>query len=134
MFGAIDTSTSGMVAQRTRMDVIAGNIANAHTTRDADGRISPYRPRRVMFAAGTPDDTDAPGVHVAGVAVDQAPPRMVHMPGHPDANQDGYVAMPNVDVTTEYVNAIEASRAYEANAAVMDVTKSMLETSIRLIA
>ena len=134
MFGAIDTSTSGMIAQRTRLNVIAGNIANAQTTRDAYGRVNPYQARYPLFQSGRPEDPDAPGVHVSGIEINEGPPRLVSAPGHPDANENGLVAMPNVDVTMEYVNAMEASRAYEANAVVLDVTKSMLDTAVRMLA
>jgi flagellar basal-body rod protein FlgC len=139
MFGALEISTSALVAQRTRMDSIAGNIANAFTMVDSEGRPNPYRRREVLFAQGNPAaGSDAPGVHVAEIREDQSPGRLQWAPDHPYAIQEGrlkgYVQMPNVDLSTEMVNAIEASRAYEANVTVMDVTKSMISSSLRLLA
>ncbi len=139
MFGSLDISTSALVAQRTRMDVIAGNIANAQTTRQVDGRPVPYKRRYVTFAPGAPaaDGSTGPGVHVASINDDRAT-RLVYDPGHPDAIKSGpsagYVAYPNVDMATEMVDAIEAARAYEANITAMDVTKNMINSSLRLLA
>jgi flagellar basal-body rod protein FlgC len=139
MFGALETSTSALVAQRTRMDAVAGNIANAFTLVDAQGRPNPYKRREVLFAQGNPAaGPDVPGVHVAEIREDPTPGRLEWAPWHPQAIQDGrhkgYVRMPNVELSTEMVNAIEASRAYEANVTVMDVTKSMIASSLRLLA
>ena len=133
MIGILDISTTGLTAQRTRMDAIAGNIANASTTRDAYGQVNPYQRRFVVFQSGSASDSRAPGVHVASIEMDSSPPRLVHDPGHPDANESGYVAMPNVDPTMEYINAIEASRAYEANVSVMDATKSMIAAAMMIL-
>ncbi len=145
MFGTLDISTSALVAQRARMDVIAGNIANAYSTRRLDGEAGPYRRKFVTFAPGAPEsfglrsgERSRPGVHVESIEEDQAPPRLVHDPNHPDAirsgPQAGYVAYPNVDMATEMVDAIEASRAYEANVTALDVTKNMISASLRLLA
>jgi flagellar basal-body rod protein FlgC len=139
MFGVLDTSTSALVAQRIRMDTIAGNIANAWTTADAEGNPSPYRRRVALFEPGNPSGIDSKaGVHVARIVEDPSPPRLVYDPGHPHAIQggrlDGYVRYPNVDLGTEMVNAIEAMRAYEANITAMEVTKSMIAASLRLLA
>ncbi len=142
MLGWLDISTSALVAQRTRMDVIAGNIANAHSTRRLDGQPGPYRRRYVTFAPGNPAaggaGQAAPGVHVASIEEDQAVGRLVYDPQHPDVIRSGpragYVEYPNVDMATEMVDAIEAARAYEANITAMDVTKSMISSSLRLLA
>lgn len=136
MFGSLNISTSGMVAQRVRMDVIAGNIANAFTTADAAGRASPYRRRVAMFAPG--DVGGGPGVHVSGIAQDPSAFRLVHDPSHPQAiktgPKQGYVQYPNVDLATEMVNGMEAARAYEANLAAFETSKAMIAQSMRILA
>lgn len=136
MFGALDISTSALVAQRMRLDAIAGNIANAQATRRADGQPGPFRRHVTLFAAG--DGNGGAGVHVEKVIEDDSPGRLVYEPEHPDAIQDGprkgYVEYPNVDLATEMVDAMLASRAYEANIAAMDVTKSMISSTLRLLA
>lgn len=139
MFGTLDISASGLVAQRTRMDVIAGNIANAFTTADAAGRPVPYRRRIATFAPGkTGGPNSAPGVHVAGVVPDPSAFRLAYDPSHPQAiksgPKQGYVQYPNVDMATEMVNGMEASRAYEANLAAYEVSKTMLSESMRILA
>ncbi len=131
MIRALDISGSALAAQRTRIDVIAGNIANADVTRQEDGTRVPYRRRVVTFESGAPDG--GPGVHVAGVAHDPSPFREKYDPGHPDADPRGYVELPNVSITMEYVDALTASRAYEANAAMMNVTRGMVQQAIRLL-
>ncbi len=133
MFDALDMGASGLMAQRTRLDTIAANIANANTTRDAEGRVSPYRRRFVVFAAGQPNQPAKPGVHVAGVQIDPSPFQRRFEPGNPDADAQGYVSYPNIDLAVEYVNALEASRAYEANVSMMEVSKAMINASLRLI-
>ena len=133
MFDALDMGASGLMAQRTRLDTIAANIANANTTHDATGKVNPYRRRFVMFAAGQPTRPDKPGVHVAGVRIDPSPFQRRFEPGHPDADGQGYVSYPNIDLAVEYVNALEASRAYEANVSMMEVSKAMINASLRLI-
>lgn len=134
MIRAIDITRSALVAQRVRMDVIAGNLANAFTTAQADGRIEPYRRRVALLAPQAPDG--GPGVHVAKVALDPSEFRLVYDPGHPHAirsgPQAGYVRYPNVDLTTEYVDALEAARAYEANLATMNVTRGMIRETLQL--
>ena len=133
MFGSLDISASGLIAQRAQMDTIAGNIANVQTTRRADGRAGPYLRQVALLAPG--DGKDGPGVHVDRVVEDrQGKPRMVHDPDHPDADADGNVAYPNVDLGTEMVNAMVAVRAYEANVTAIEATKSILASTIRLLA
>lgn len=136
MIGALDTSRSALVAQRTRLDVIAGNIANAFTTAREDGRIEPFRRRILTLGSGAPDG--GPGVHVAEVFEDPSDYRLHYDPGHPHALRDGplagYVQYPNVSLTTEYVDALEASRAYEMNVAMMNLTRQMIQQAIQLFA
>lgn len=131
MFTAIDAAASGLTAERLRLDVIANNIANVNTTRTAAG--GPYRRQMVVFAPrqGTmPFATHlsaqlGEGVRVVGIVEDASPLRRVYDPRHPDAGTDGYVNMPNVNVVTEMVDMITASRAYEANVTAVNAAKSM---------
>lgn len=132
-FSSFDISASGISAQRTRMDVIANNIANADTTRTADG--GPYRRQRISFRS-VYDQTlgnHAPaGVQVASISQDTTDYRLVYDPAHPDADTAGYVKMPNVNVVEEMVDMISATRAYEANVTAMNATKSMIAASIEI--
>ena len=137
MLKGIEISTSGLVAQRQRMNTIAGNIANVHTTRDADGNLSPFQRRLVTFEADTADsgsDTTGVGVNYRVEIDTETPARRVHEPGHPDADADGYVNLPNINMITEFVNAMEASRAYEANVTAIEVTKQMAEVTLQILA
>jgi flagellar basal-body rod protein FlgC len=134
MFDILDMGASGLTAQRVRMDTIAGNIANINTLRDADGKSNPYRRRFVLFAPGQADNSAKPGVHVKAIQMDQAPFPKRYDPGNPDADKSGYVSYPNIDLSVEFVNALEASRAYEANVTMMDTAKSMFNSSLRLLA
>ena len=132
MFGSFDIGASALLAQRTRMDTIAGNVANINTTRNEKGDPIPYRRRVAMFQAGATDGK--PGVHIAGVDLDPSPFQRRYEPGNKDADKDGYVLYPNVDLSIEYVNMLEASRAYEANVTMMETSKQMLNSALRLIA
>ena len=143
LFGAIDISGSGLSAERLRMDVTAENLANAQSTRGADGQ--PYRRKEVVLrqaggafdatlnAAMGPGNSSARGVEVVAIAEDTAPNRLVFDPGHPDANPEGYVEMPNVDPVTEMVDLIAASRAYEANVTAMQTAKGMFSKTLDLL-
>ena len=144
LFDAIDVSGSGLSAERLRMDVTAENLANAQSTRGADGQ--PYRRKEVVLqqadaagfegvlrAASAGSSSGARGVEVAAIAEDASPNRMVYDPGHPDANADGYVEMPNVDPVTEMVDLISASRAYEANVTAMQTAKAMFSKTLELL-
>ena len=134
MLGALDISSSALTAFRKRMDIVAANIANISTTRDADGNLSPYRRQEVTLAQGRDrKDKEGQGVHVAGVTLDNAPFRRVYQPGHPDAGPDGVVTYPNVDLNREMVDALIALRAYEANVTAYTVGKQMIAHSMRLI-
>jgi flagellar basal-body rod protein FlgC len=134
MFDALDIGASALTAQRIRMDTIAGNVANMNTTRNAYGQPIPYQRRFVLFAPGQAGDIAKPGVHVQGIHLDQTPFRKVYNPGHADADKDGYVRYPNIDLAIEQVNMLEASRAYEANVTMMETTKAMINSTLRLIA
>jgi len=136
MFSALDVSTSALVSQRVRLNAISSNLANLSTTRNESGEADPYRPRYVVFetdqSVGTP--AGGAGVRVSSVEFSQAEPFRKWMPGHPDADADGYVRYPNINMTTEFVDALEATRAYEANLGVMQVTKEMARQSLRILA
>ena len=143
-FGGLEISASGLTAERLRMDVTAENLANAQTTRGADGQ--PYRRKEVVLqeapgsfgaslskAMGGGAATSGGGVQVAGVVEDQTPLKRVYDPGHPDADAQGYVTMPNVDTVTEMVDLISASRAYEANVTAMNAAKQMFAHTLELL-
>lgn len=134
--GSLDIGASALTAQRLRMDVIAQNIANANTTRTEGG--TPYKRKTVVFeernskgsfasllSSDSNGKNTGKGVRVSGIAEDNSPFKRVYEPGHPDADEDGYVLMPNVDIITEMVNMISATRAYEANVTSINTTKSM---------
>lgn len=140
LFQAIDASASGMTAERLRMDVISNNIANANTTRTAEG--GPYRRQMVVFEPRSGQasfaqmltqqmDTGA-GVRVTGITKDNAPPKLMYDPNHPDANRDGYVEMPNISIVSEMVDMITASRAYEANVTAANAAKSMAMKALEI--
>ena len=136
MFRTLDLSTTGLIAQRHRMDTIAGNIANINTTRDEKGNPAPYQRRFVTFMAEQERKlAEGRGTGVVfNVEIDRATaPRKVYQPGHPDADADGLVAYPSIEVTKEFVNAIEASRAYEANLAAIDITKAMYTETLKIL-
>jgi flagellar basal-body rod protein FlgC len=121
LFATLGIAASGLSAQRLRMETIATNVANAETTRTETG--GPYRRRVVEMDA-------IDGVRVAGIAEDATEGPLVYEPGHPDANADGYVRYPNVRLTDEMVDLMDARRLYEANATVFQAAKSMLRRAI----
>jgi flagellar basal-body rod protein FlgC len=139
---SLSISASGMTAERLRMDVIANNIANANTTRTADG--GPYRRQQVLFNSGGNSfsdmlagamgnqSADLHGVNVVGIVPDSTPFKQVYDPGHPDANAQGYVSMPNVDTVTEMVDMMGAQRAYEADVAATQAIKSIAQQAIAI--
>ena len=148
LFNSLEISATALTAERLRMDVTAENLANAQTTRGANG--GPYRRKEVVLrqAAQGPDFSSqlrvamtgagraglaAGGVQVAAIAEDQNPPKMIYQPGHPDANPQGYVAMPNVDSVMEMVDLISSSRAYEANVTAMQASKQMFTKTLDLL-
>lgn len=137
ILAGVEASASGLTAQRLRLDVIADNIANVNTTRTAAG--GPYRKRNVVFMPRTVEFADllpsliagdrpriaGRGVRVVGIIEDQGEPRMVYDPGHPDADAEGYVGMPNISVAQEMVDLISATRAYQANASAITAARDM---------
>jgi flagellar basal-body rod protein FlgC len=124
LFDALNVSASGMSAERLRMDVIAANLANANTTRGINGQ--PYQRQEVVLQERSPSFGEVlGGVMVAGIVDDPTPPRRVYDPGHPDADKNGYVTMPNVNPVTEMVDLITSSRGYEANVTAMNAAKQM---------
>ena len=137
---SLGIAASGLSAQRARLDVISENIANAETTRGVDG--TPYRRKVVQLqevayqptdGMAVPADTDGfGGVAIKGVAEDSTPGPSVYDPGHPDADENGYVRMPNVDINTEIVDLMETRRLFEANASVFQAIKQMLHRSTQL--
>lgn len=138
-FSSMRVSATGLDAQTKRMNTISSNIANAETTRSPEG--GPYRRKDPLFAAHTDResfgevlqtelDEQVQGVMVEEIVEDQKAPRVVYNPGHPDANADGYVAMPNVNPVEEMANMISAQRSYEANVTAMNAAKAMAQKAL----
>jgi len=139
MFSGINISTSALVAQRTRMTAIAGNLANLSTTHNEAGEPVPYQPRFVIFQTDeSVGGHGAAGVRVNSVEIDRREPRLKYQPGHPDAIKQGphqgYVAYPDIDMMTEFTDALEAARAYEANLGAIEITKDLQQQTLRIIA
>ena len=147
IFQSFDVSASGLTAQRLRMDVISENLANVNTTRkvQGDSGSGPYRRKVAVFESREPEKKFSEildskvsqqnlgqGVRVVRIAETAEPLKMVYNPGHPDANADGYVQMPNVNVVTEMVDMISATRAYEANVTALRSTKDMLLKALEI--
>jgi flagellar basal-body rod protein FlgC len=141
LFGGLEISASALTAERLRMDVVAENLANAQTTRGADGQ--PYRRKEVVLQeragsfgaslSAAMSQKKGGGVEVAAVVEDQTPLKRIYDPGHPDADAEGYVSMPNVDTVTEMVDLIGAQRAYEANVTAMQSAKQMFARTLELL-
>ncbi|MCS7172061.1 MAG: flagellar basal body rod protein FlgC [Armatimonadetes bacterium] len=138
LFRAMETSASALTAERVRMEVIAGNLANANTTRGPEG---PYRRKVVLFAPlvnrflaslGPVAVGEARGVVVAGIVEDLSPPRRVYDPGHPDADPEGFVTLPNVNPAVEMVDLIASARAYEANVVALNTTKQAILKALEI--
>ncbi len=146
MFKSIDASASALTAQRFRMDIIAGNLANIDSTRTPEGgpfkrqlvvfaskgeetfREFPFLPEKIKSKISNPGD----GVKVLEVMKDPSAPRLRYEPAHPDANNEGYVAYPNIDSVKEMVDLINASRAYEANITAINSAKSMFKSALTI--
>jgi flagellar basal-body rod protein FlgC len=149
LFDAIDASGSGLAAERLRMDVTSENLANAETTKGANGQ--PYRRKEVVLqeAGGTPTSFASvlssvqghgtsgagvtTGVKVAAIVADGSALKRIYDPGHPDADKNGYVTMPNVNTVTEMTDLISSSRAYEANVTAMQTAKTMFTKTVDLL-
>lgn len=147
MFGGIDAAASGLTAERLRMDVISNNIANVNSTRTVDG--GPFKRKYVIFQPREAEknsfsamlegamnkggkNRSGDGVRAIGIGTDDSMGKLVYDPGHPDANADGYVELPNVDIVTEMVDMITASRAYEANVTTINAAKSMAQQALNI--
>jgi flagellar basal-body rod protein FlgC len=142
VFKSLAVSATGLSAQRTRMNFISSNLANVHTTRTPDG--GPYVRKDVIFAAQASSNSfhkqllseingqEAPEVRVVGVINDPRPPLMKYEPGHPDADEKGYVAMPNINALEEMVNMMAATRSYEANVTAIQAAKSMILKALEI--
>jgi flagellar basal-body rod protein FlgC len=140
MFPALDISTSALVAQRVRLDAISGNLANLSSMqRNEKGEMQPYQARYVVFQTDDQIQTadGAVGVKVASIETEHVEPNYRWQPEHPFAIQDGpkkgYVAYPQVNMTAEMVDALVATRAYEANLGVMELSKNMAQQSLRIL-
>lgn len=139
MFTTLNIATSGMVAQRTRLDAISSNIANMSTTRDENGNMAPYQSRFVVLNTDSSlaSDSSAVGVKVVSIEREQVDPIYKYEPNHPHAittgDRKGWVAYPNVDMNAEFVDALLATRAYEANVGLVEITKGMGQQLLRLI-
>jgi flagellar basal-body rod protein FlgC len=133
LFTVLSVSASGMAAQRTRAEIVAENLANADTTRTPDG--GPYRRRDVVFESFLAEEmkSNSTGVSVSGVMVDEREPERRYSPGHPDADKDGYVAMPRINPAEEMIDLMGASRGYQANVAAFSAAKDMIHRSIDLL-
>jgi flagellar basal-body rod protein FlgC len=149
LFDAIDATASGLSAERLRMDVTAENLANAQTTRGANGQ--PYRRKEVVLqeagganasfgtvlagamGVGGAGASAVHGVQVAGIVEDGTPLKRIYDPGHPDADANGYVTMPNTNTVTEMTDLISSSRAYEANVTAMQTAKTMFSKTFELL-
>ena len=129
---AMDISASALTAERIRMNLISSNLANANSTRTAEG--GPYRRKDAVFSAKM-DEANAKmggGVEVTNIMEDQAPPRLQYEPSHPDANAKGYVAYPNVNVVEEMADMISATRAYEANVTAAKASMDMQMKALQI--
>ncbi len=141
-FNSINTSATGLTAERLRMDIISKNIANVNTTRTSSGK--PYRRQVPVFKEKEGEDFASilngarntgglgNGVEVSGIIEDKSPFKRVYNPGHPEADEKGYVSMPNVDIVTEMINLISASRAYEANVTALNNSKNMAMKALEI--
>lgn len=140
-FSAMRVSASGLEAQTKRMNTISSNIANAETTQTDEG--GPYKRKDPIFTAVTDKETfgeilqnrldeNVQGVLVEDIYVDERPARMVYNPSHPHANEEGYVAMPNVNTVEEMANMISAQRSYEANITALNAAKAMAQKALEI--
>ncbi|MEW6517308.1 MAG: flagellar basal body rod protein FlgC [candidate division FCPU426 bacterium] len=132
LFPEMSVSASGLTAERTRLEVIARNLANANTTKTADGGV--FR-RQLVELVAQPQGLmaeEAAGVQVAGIVEDPSPLKQVYSPGHPDADENGYLTLPNVDVMLEMVDMLGAARAYEANVSLLQSAKEMARQALSI--
>lgn len=139
LFDSLAVSGSGLAAERLRMDTIASNIANANTTRTEEG--GPYRRKVAVFQEKLQSelrrdvfrgDSPGAGVEAVGIEADQSPFKRIYDPGHPDADAEGYVELPNVNLLNEMVDMIAATRAYEANVTIINSSKAMYAKALEI--
>ncbi|GAB6036705.1 flagellar basal body rod protein FlgC [Fundidesulfovibrio butyratiphilus] len=139
---ALDIGASGLSAQRTYMNVVSMNLANAKTSKTMDGQ-GPYQRKSVAMKTTKLDnaftkamrsamDDEMAGVRVTGIVNDTRPPKQVYEPGHPDADQNGYVQYPDINVVEEMTNMISASRSYEANTSTINTVKAMYNKALEI--
>ncbi len=126
-FDTLDVAATGLSAQRIRINLLSSNMANANTTRTEDG--GPYRKKNVIFKQVLAGEYKG-GVKVDKIIPDTKPPMLRYEPSHPDANEEGYVAYPNINPVEEMVNLLEASRSYEANVTVINTAKQLAQQAI----
>lgn len=142
LFGALAVSGSGMDAQRTRAELLVQNLANAETTRTPEG--GPYRRKDVVFSSSPVDPSfddelgsalgePSAGVSVSDIVADMRPPERRYMPGHPDADKDGYVLFPNINPAEDMADLISANRGYDGNIAAIAAVKDMISQSIQML-
>jgi flagellar basal-body rod protein FlgC len=139
LFSSLQTSASGMAAQRTRAELLVENMANAETTRTPEG--GPYRRKDVVFSSEVQTSPFSAsfqnelttGVTVSDVVTDDRAPQLRYLPGHPDADSNGYVAFPNLNPAEEMVNLMNAQRSYEGNVSAMAAVKDMINHSIDIM-
>ncbi|MGL4595025.1 MAG: flagellar basal body rod protein FlgC [Thermoguttaceae bacterium] len=134
MLKIMDISTSGLIAQRIRMTAIASNLANITSTRNEQDELKPYAPRFVRLQE---DNTIGPngsaGVIVRDIGRDELPPIKKYSPDHPDADEQGFINLPRINLIDQFTDAVESGRSYEANLGAMEVTKSMANQTLRII-
>lgn len=128
-YDVLDVAATGLSAQRIRISVISSNMANANTTRTEEG--GPYRKKNVVFKQVLEGEHKG-GVKVDKIFEDTKPPRLQYDPTHPDANEEGYVAMPNISPVEEMVNMLEAARAYESNISVLTTAKQLANAALNI--
>jgi len=139
LFGSMQVSASGMAAQRTRAELLVENMANAETTRTPEG--GPYKRKDVIFSSEPQtspfsavfQNEVGEGVEVSDITVDTRPPEMRYMPGHPDADANGYVAFPRINPAEDMVDLLNSTRSYEANVAAISSVKDMISRSIDIM-
>ena len=142
LFSSLSVSASGMAAQKARAEVLVENLANAETTRTPQG--GPYRRKDVLFSSDpgvssfsanfeAAMNSTLTGVKVSGISVDQRDPEKRYLPGHPDADKDGYVAFPRMNPAEDMVDLMGASRGYQANVSAMTAVKDMIQRSLDIL-
>lgn len=136
-FGVFKISASALHSQRMRMNIIASNMANVHSTRTEEG--GPYKKKDIVFSSmpleenpGAVGNNGIEGVRVIDIVEDTSPPLMIYEPAHPDANTEGYVAMPNINIIEEMVNMMMATRAYEASISTFNMSKGMFLKTLEI--